>query len=182
MVKGECMEFIVGYSWDAFNEYYQTLDDLQSYYKSLGLNGFTNMAVGETEARIIKADPSHLIVWCEGQDVVGHAIWHETSTDEHHIGEPRDEDDRVNLRRLFDGKMENLVEVHEVWLRPEHRGMGFGKQFFTFFEEFIRERGFVGIVYYTENPAGIAICRQRGYREAELESKGWKIFALVVNQ
>lgn len=174
------MEFVVGYGWKAFNEYYQTLDDLQSYYKSLGLIEFTNMAVGETEARIIKADPSHLIVWCDRQDVVGHAIWHETSTEEHHIGDPRDEDDRANLRMIFGGKNENLVELHEVWLRTQYRGNGFGKQFFTFFEKFIHKRGFGGIVYYTDNSAAIAICRQRGYRETELESKGWKTFALAL--
>ncbi|MFX0078541.1 MAG: GNAT family N-acetyltransferase [Candidatus Hermodarchaeota archaeon] len=139
------------------------------------------MAVGDTEAKIIKADPSHLIVWCEGQDVVGHAVWHETTTEEHHIGDPRDEDDRANLRMLFGGKKENLVELHEVWLRTQYRGNGLGKQFFTFFEKFIRERGFTGLIYYTDNPAAIAICRQRGYHEAELESKRWRIFTLVLN-
>ncbi len=176
------MKFVVGYDWKAFNEYYQTLDDLQSYYQSLGHVGFTNMVVGETETKIIKADPSHLIVWREGQDVVGHTIWHETSTEEHHIGDPRDEDDKANLQKLFNGKKENLVELHEVWLRTPYRGKGLGKRFFTFFEKFIRERGFAGVVYYTDNPAGIAICRQRGYREADLESKGWKTFALAVNR
>jgi GNAT superfamily N-acetyltransferase len=116
-----------------------------------------------------------------GDEVVGHAVWHETSTEEHHRGDPRDKDDRTNLRKLFDGRRENLVELHEVWLRTEHRGKGFGKQFFTFFEKFIHSRGFAGIVYYTENPAGIALCRQRGYRETDLESKGWKTFALAVD-
>ncbi len=178
------MRFVVGYDWEAYKRYYTTLNELHAYYRKLNLGdvSYEVGVVGDAEAQIIKADSSHLIVWVDGDEVVGHTVWHETSTDEHHPGNPRDEDDRFNLRILFDGKRENLVELHEVWLRIEHRGKGFGKQFFMFFEKFIRERGFTGIVYYTENPAGIAICLQRGYREAELESKGWKIFALEVNR
>ena len=176
------MRFVIGYDWETYKRYYASLSDLQAYYQKLDLDEVSYGAVGSAEVRIIKADPSHLIVWVDEDEVVGHVVWHETSTEEHHRGDPRDEDDQSNLRQLFDGKRENLVELHEVWLRPEHRGKGFGKQFFTFFEKFIREKGFAGIVYYTENPAGITICRQRGYREAELESKGWKTFALAVNR
>ena len=178
------MRFVVGYDWKAYKRYYATLNELHVYYRTLHLDdeSYEVGVMGDAETQIIKADSSHLIAWLDGDEVVGHAVWHETSTEEHHRGDPRDEDDRSNLRKLFEGTRENLVELHEVWLRPEHRGKGFGKQFFTFFEKFIREKGFAGIVYYTENPAGITICRQRGYREAELESKGWKTFALAVNR
>ncbi len=178
------MRFVVGYDWEAYKGYYATLNELHAYYRKLNLDAVSYEVgvVGDAETQIIKADSSHLIVWLDGDEVVGHAVWHKTSTEEHHQGNPRDEDDRSNLRKLFDGKRENLVELHEIWLRPEHRRKGFGKQFFTFFEKCIRERGFAGIVYYTENPAGIAICRQRGYREADLESKGWKIFTLALTR
>jgi GNAT superfamily N-acetyltransferase len=175
------MEFVVGYDWETYKRYYVSLNDLHAYYQKLDLDDVNYGDVRSSEERIIKADPSHLIVWLDGDEVVGHVVWHETSTEEHHQGDPRDEDDRSNLRMLFDGKRENLVELHEVWLRTEHRRKGFGKQFFSFFEKFIRDKGFEGIIYYTENPAGIAICRQRGYREAELKSKGWKIFAFAVS-
>lgn len=105
-----------------------------------------------------------LIVWREGSEVVGHAIWHETSTEEHRKGDSRDNEDRETLQRLA-GEDRNLVGLHEVGLRTEHRGKGYGKRFFEFFEEFISDRGYGGIVYYAFDPAAVAICRQRGYKE-----------------
>ncbi|MHA2142978.1 MAG: GNAT family N-acetyltransferase, partial [Candidatus Thorarchaeota archaeon] len=89
----------------------------------------------------------------------------------------RDEDDRETLRKLFGGKRENLVELHEVWLRTEHRGKGHGHRFFSFFEYFVRERGFDGIVYYTDDIAAIALCRRRRYNEGLLKNEGWYVFS-----
>jgi GNAT superfamily N-acetyltransferase len=73
---------------------------------------------------------------------------------------------------------ENIVELHELWLKPLHRGQGYGQEFFKFFEQFIREQGVSGILYYTNNPAAIKICRKRGYKEAFLSNSQWHIFAL----
>ena len=81
---------------------------------------------------------------------------------------------------FFDGKRENLVELHEVWLRTEHRRKRYGHSFFAFFENFVRERGFDGIVYYTDDKGGIALCRRRGYSEEFLESDEWYVFAHLV--
>jgi len=73
----------------------------------------------------------NLIVWRKDGDIVGQAIWHESNTDEHRKGDPRDEDDRAALRRLLGGKGD-FVELHEVWLLEEFRGKGYGERFFDF--------------------------------------------------
>jgi GNAT superfamily N-acetyltransferase len=58
------------------------------------------------------------------------------------------------------------VELHEIWLKKEHRGKGYGKVFFEFFERLMSSKGYDSIVFYAYHPAGITICRQRGYQEA----------------
>jgi len=107
----------------------------------------------------------NLILWKQGDEIIGHAIWHESNTDEHRGSDPRDEDDKAILRKLLGGKKE-FVELHEVWLREEHRGRGHGKQFFEFFEEYMKTTGYDSIIYYAFHPAAITICRRRGYKEA----------------
>ena len=107
----------------------------------------------------------NLIVFKEKNAIIGHCIWHETNTDEHRQGDLRDKDDKEILQGFFWGK-KDFVELHELWLTKEHRGKGHGKRFFDFFEEHIRKRGYDSIVYYAFDPAAIAICRQRGYKEA----------------
>jgi GNAT superfamily N-acetyltransferase len=161
------MEFVVGSDPEAFRRYYETLEGVAK--KTGTLNG--------TEGKIIAEDPSHLIVWREGDKIIGHAIWHESSTSEHRTGDPRDEEDREILGKLLGGEKE-LVELHEIWLREEHRGKGYGKRFFEFFEEFIRNRGYRAIAHYVDHPAGVAICRQRGYKEGYLSSEAWYVFVL----
>jgi len=64
------------------------------------------------------------------------------------------------------GKGKDFVELHELWLTEEHRGKGYGKQFFAFFEEYLRGKGCDSLVYYAFDPAAVAICRKRGYKEA----------------
>lgn len=107
----------------------------------------------------------NLIVFREKKDIIGHAIWHETTTEEHRKGDRRDKEDKEILLGFF-GKKKDFVELHELWLTKEHRGRGYGTRFFDFFEEYIRNKGYDSIVYYAFDPAAIAICRQRGYKEA----------------
>ena len=150
------MRFVVGCDLDEFKEYYKR-------------NGFAGEQgtgeLGITEEKIVTQDPAHLIVWRENNEIIGDAIWHETSTDEHRKGVPRDREDREILRKLCKGKKDNIVELHEIWLREEYRGKGYGKKFFDFFEEFIRRKGYDSFVYYTDHPAALAICRKRRYKE-----------------
>jgi GNAT superfamily N-acetyltransferase len=112
----------------------------------------------------IAAKRLNLIVWREDDEIIGHALWHESSTEEHRKGDPRDKEDRAILERLAGGK-KDVVELHEVWLDEKQRGKGYGKKFFPFFEDYIRRRGYDAIVYYAYHPAAVAICRQRGYKE-----------------
>jgi len=66
----------------------------------------------------------------------------------------------------FMGKEKDFIELHELWLTEQHRGKGYGKQFFDFFEDYIRSKGYDSLVYYAFDPAAVAICRKRGYKEA----------------
>lgn len=172
------LEFIVGYDYQAFVEYYRTLESLHDYYKTLGLDDVEYGEVGSTLDAIIKQDPSHLIIWKCDNEIVGNAVWHETSTDEHRVGDPRDSEECDILRDLFGGKSDKIVELHELWLSPAHRGKGYGKEFFAFFEQYMREQEVKGILYYTENTNAIKICRKRGYKEAFLT---WHIFAISLD-
>ena len=170
------MEFIVSYDLEKYKRYYRTLDDLHDYYKKLGPTDVKYGELGVTEEGIIKRNPSHLIVWRKNGIIIGHTVWHETSTDEHRKGDSRDKEDIEILRSLLGGKKDNIVELHEIWLRKKWRGKGYGKKFFDFFEQFIRKKGYDSIVYYTDHPAAIAVCRKRGYTESFLEKENWHIF------
>lgn len=172
------MRIYVGCDLEEYKRYYRTLDDLHNYFKTRGLTDVTFGELGSTEEEIIKRDPSHLIVWRENNKIIGHAVWHEVSTDEHREGDPRDEEDREILRKLCGGKKDNVVELHELWLRKKYRGKGYGKRFFEYFEEFIRKKGFNSIVYYADHPAAIAICRNRGWQEGFLVKEKWYVFCL----
>ena len=171
------MKFVVGCDLEEFKRYYRTLDDLHSYFKTLGLADVKFGELGEVEAGIIKRDPSHLIVWRENSKIIGHAIWHETNTEEHRKGDPREKEDRQALERLLGGK-KDFVELHEIWLMTECRGRDYGKKFFDFFEAFLKNRGHDSIVYYANHATAIAICRQRGCKEEYLESIGEYVFYL----
>jgi len=175
------VEFIVGYDLEKFKSHYRSLDDLHRFYISHGTRKETEtFEIGEDELNHIRRNPNHLIVWKKGDTIIGHCVWHETTTDEMIEGDPRE--DREILHNLFDGEKDNLVELHEVWLKTEFRGKGYGNQFFDFFERFASQSRFDGIVYYTDNLAGISICRKRGYREAvePLELGGWFVFTKLL--
>ena len=144
---------VVGYDLRKFKRYYNTL----------GLPwGSLEHSI---DPKLLEKDPSMIIAWKENDHVIGHAIWHVSNTEEHRAGSRRDEDDRRLLTRLL-GQRKEFVELHEVWLRREHRGHGYGKRFFEFFENFAKSMGFDTIVYYADDPAALGLCRKRGYRQA----------------
>ncbi|MFX0086143.1 MAG: GNAT family N-acetyltransferase [Candidatus Hodarchaeota archaeon] len=158
------MKFIVGCDLPTFIEYYKTCGrgDLQ-----------------DTEKRILMDDPSHCILWVDEKEILGHVLWHECSTFEHKKGDPRDKRDKKILEFLF-GVNKSLVELHEVWLKEEFRGKGFGRDFFGFFEVFILKRGFKNILFYADHPAALNICRNRGYKEIYYEEHEWYVFGKIL--
>ena len=174
------LRFIIGYDLEEFEPYYLSLNDLHTFYRTRGLRETAINEFGEDERGHIESNPDHLIVWMVQDQIVGHTVWHETSTDEMTAGDPRYKEDRAILRKLFGGKRENLVELHEVWLRTEHRGKKHGHRFLEFFEDFVREKGFDGIVYYSDDVAAVALCRRRGYAEAFLEKERWHVFVKLL--
>jgi GNAT superfamily N-acetyltransferase len=175
------MRFIVGCDFEEFKRYYRHAG-LHNYYKAVGITDVVYGELGPTEERIIRKDPSHLIVWRENDKIVGDAIWHEESIDGFKKN-PDDKEVAEALERLLGGGRE-FVELHEVWLEEKYRGKGYGKMFFEFFESFARKRGFDSVVYYTGNPAAMAICRKRGYKEDYLsfpKKEEWHVFHLSLS-
>jgi GNAT superfamily N-acetyltransferase len=168
------MEIVVGYDLEEFKRYYKKLA-LDKEWR--GTFGFTEELDTSWE-KVLVENPDLLLVWIDKDRIIGHAIWHETSTDEHREGDPRDREDKEVLRELCGGKKDNIVELHEIWLRKKYRGKGYGKRFFEFFEEFIRKKGYDSIVYYADHPAAIAICQRRGWKEGFLVKKNWHVFCL----
>ena len=144
----ERIRFELGCDITEFTEYFGTIKE----------------KLGDIELFYIQQNPDQLIVWREDGQIVGHTIWHPTSTDEHQKGNPRNEDDKAILYELFDGKTD-FIELHEVWLKKEYRGKGYGSKFFDFFEELMRSKNHYEIAYYAYDPAALAVCRKRGYQE-----------------
>ncbi|MHA1931986.1 MAG: GNAT family N-acetyltransferase [Promethearchaeota archaeon] len=164
------MDFIIGYEFQKFG---YTLDEFRKEF--INVSNILDTA----EERIIKDDPSHLIAFIENQEILGWAIWHESSTTEHGEGDPRDEEDRKILEKLVSGK-KDFIELHEFWLKKENRGKGYGNQFFEFFEKFLYDKGYKTIIYYADDPAAIALCRQRGYKEEFNEELKWVTFCKII--
>ena len=135
------------------------IEELRKYLKSLGLS------LGETEERLITEKPERLILWRDDGVLVGHAIWHTSNTKQHPDGTPREPQDRRILEEELKLKGD-FVELHEIWLSDDHRGMGFCSKFFEYFENMVRERGYHAVVYYADHPAALSICMRRGYRYA----------------
>jgi GNAT superfamily N-acetyltransferase len=140
--------------------------DFQEFSRYLAKIG-QYVAKGELERLKGYLDSGHfnLIVFRENNEIIGHSIWHETNTEEHRKGDARDKEDKEILHRFL-GRNKDFIELHELWLTKEHRGKGYGKQFFDFFEDYMRKKCYESIVYYAFDPAAIAICRKRGYEEA----------------
>jgi GNAT superfamily N-acetyltransferase len=178
----DLIRFVVGCDLEEFKRYYRTAG-LHDYFREFGITDVVYGELGPTEERIIKRDPSHLIVWKEGDKIIGDTIWHEESISGF-MKSPEDKEVADVLGKLL-GERREFVELHEVWLEKEYRGKGYGKRFFDFFESFVRKRGFDSIVYYTGYPAAMAICRKRGYKEACLSfprKEEWYVFCLSPNQ
>ncbi len=165
------MRFEVGCDIEQFKRYYRKLAEDKEWQ---GTFGFTE-ELGTSWENILVENPSLLIVMRENDEIIGHLIWHESSTDEHRKGDPRDEEDMKILNKLA-GRKEDLVELHEIWLRQNYRGKGFGKRLFEFIEDFLSARGYRSFVYYADHPAAIAICRKRGYKEDFMDKEKWYVF------
>jgi len=112
----------------------------------------------------IKSNFVQLIVWRENGKIVGHAVWHESNTEEHRKGSPRNKEDTEALEKLLDGK-KDFVELHEWWLIETHRGKGYGNEFLDFFEVYMKSEGYFDLVFYADHPAALAAFRKHGYKE-----------------
>ena len=146
------LRFVEGCDFEEFSRYLSKIGQ----YKSEG--------AFERLKAFIDSKLFHLIVFREDNNIIGHAIWHESNTEEHRKGDPRDKDDLDILHALL-GWNKDFVELHELWLTKEHRGKGYGKKFFDYFEGVIRNKGYESLVYYAFDHAAIGICRKRGYKE-----------------
>lgn len=175
------MQIVVGCDFEEFKRYYRN-SGIHDYLKAVAATDAIFGELGLVEEKHIKRDSSHLIVLREGNEIIGHAIWHEECIEG--FRETRDKEVREALEKLL-RERKDFVELHEVWLEVKYRGKGYGSKFFEFFEDFIREKGYDSIVYFTGNPAAIAICRIRGYKEAILsypETERWHVFYLSLKQ
>jgi GNAT superfamily N-acetyltransferase len=167
----------VGCDLEAFRRY-QRNSGIHEYFKWVGITDVVYGELGPFEEAHIKRDPTHLIVWREGNEIVGHVIWHEEQVDGFAL--PGEEEVRTVLEKLL-GEKKDFVELHEVWLEEKHRGKGYGKKFFEFFEDFAKKRGFESIVYFSGNASALDICRKRGYKEDILsypKKERWHVFYL----
>ena len=165
------VEIIVGYD---FKKNGYTLNEIRKEFRE------TYDDLYDAEEEIVKDDPSHLIVMIEDETILGWAIWHESNTSEHSKGYPRDDEDIKILEDLATGRQE-IIELHELWLKKAHRGKGYGEQFFDFFEKFVIDKGYDKIVYYAYNESAINLCRKLGYKESYYESLKWHTFYKVVD-
>jgi ribosomal protein S18 acetylase RimI-like enzyme len=156
------VRFDVGFDLDEFRRYYRN-SGIYVYLKSGGLtNGYDENL--DYMMNVVIKHPSQLIVWRENDKIVGHAVWHESNTEEHREGDPRDKEDREALRKLLGGK-KDFVELHEWWLIETFRGKGYGNDFLDFFEVHMKSKGYVDLVFYTHHPAGLAAFRKHGYKD-----------------
>jgi ribosomal protein S18 acetylase RimI-like enzyme len=126
--------------------------------------GYNHDRLLEMLVNAIKGNLLQLIVWKENGKIVGHAVWHESNTEEHRKGVPRDKEDSEALRKLL-GNKKDFVELHEWWLIQKYRGKGYGNEFLDFFEALMKSKGDVDLVFYADHPAALAAFRKHGYRE-----------------
>jgi len=134
-------------------------EEFREYWSGNGYDGNLDHLLN-----IVVKDRSQLIVWRENDKIVGHAVWHESNTEEHRKGDPREKEDTEALKKLLGGK-KDFVELHEIWLIKEHRGKGYGNMFHDFFEKFMKDKGYSDVVFYAYHPAAVSICRKHGYKE-----------------
>jgi len=132
---------------------------LREYWNRSGYDGDLDYLMN-----VVVKDSTQLIVWKEKGKIVGHSVWHESNTEEHRKGAPRDKEDRAALKKLF-GRKKDFVELHEIWLIEKYRGKGYGNEFLDFFEAYMKSKGYVDLVFYAHHPAALAAFRKRGYKE-----------------
>jgi hypothetical protein len=143
-------------------------DEFKEYWSS---NGYGQESKGLSHDRLlemlvdgVKHSLVKLIVWREKGKIVGHALWHESNTEEHRKGSPRNRDDREALEKLLGGKR-SFVELHEWWLIETYRGKGYGNDFLDFFEVYMKSKGYVNLVFYADHPAALTAFRKHRYKE-----------------
>jgi ribosomal protein S18 acetylase RimI-like enzyme len=144
-------------------------EEFKEYWSRNGYNqefkGFNHDRLLGMLVDSIKGNFPQLIVWRENGKIVGHAVWHESSTEEHRKGgSPRDKEDREALEKLLSRK-KNFVELHEWWLIETYRGKGYGNEFLDFFEVYMKSKGYVDLVFYADHPAALSTFRKHGYKE-----------------
>ena len=134
-------------------------EEFREYWSRNGYDGNLNHLMDA----VVK-DKSQIIVWRENDKIVGHAVWHESNTEEHRKGVFRDKEDREALERLL-GRKKDFVELHEWWLIEKFRGRGYGNDFLDFFETFMRSKGYADLVFYADHPAALTAFRKHGFKE-----------------
>ncbi len=133
-------------------------EEFKEYWRRNGYDGKLDDIIN------IMKNPTQLIIWKENDKIVGHAVWHESNTEEHRRGSPRNEEDKEALEKLLGGK-KSFVELHEWWLIKNCRGKGYGNQSLDFFEAYMKSKGYADLVFYGDHPAALAAFRRHGYRE-----------------
>jgi hypothetical protein len=126
--------------------------------------GYNHDRLLEMVVNAIKGNLLQLIVWRENGRIVGHAVWHESNTEEHRKGDPGDKEDSEALRKLL-GNKQDFVELHEWWVIENYRGKGYGNEFPGFFEAHMKSHGHANVVFYADHAAALAAFRKHGYRE-----------------
>jgi hypothetical protein len=99
------VRFDVGCDLDEFRRYHRN-SGIHKYLKSVGVTDVVFGELGPIEEAHIGRDPSHLIVWIEGSEIIGHVIWHEERI-ESFVG-PEEEEVREVLERLLGEKRDFL--------------------------------------------------------------------------
>ena len=143
---------------EEFKEYWSRNGYSQEY------KGYNHDRLLEELADVIKGNSLQLIVWRENDKILGHAVWHESNTEEHRKGDPRNKEDREALEKLLGGK-KDFVELHEIWLIKKYRKRGYGNEFLDFFEGYMKSRGYSDLIFYADHQAALTAFRKHGYKE-----------------
>ena len=131
------MRLDVGCDLDEFRRY-QRKSGIHEYLKSVGVTDVVYGELGPIEVTHIERDPSHLIVWREGSEIIGHVIWHEERIEG--FREPGEEEVREVLERLL-GEKRDFVEFHRVWLEKSIGERGMARNSLSFSKTLLRKEG-----------------------------------------
>lgn len=102
------MRFEVGCDLEEYRKYQKT-SGIHDYLKWVGVTDVVYGELGPFEEAHIKRDPSHLIVWRENNEIIGHVIWHEERVDSLRL--PGEEEARIVLERLLGEKKTLLNSI-----------------------------------------------------------------------